>query len=1531
MTFSAPLASKLSIFFMMLWLMLFAPFSDAENSAEQGMQTPAVSFVGSGPLVPRSNSQSIPINFINLSQVDVEILQITDPETFLNTQYLLDTPTPYALEQLQHAYKSVYSDRFSLPPSADNTQASARIPIPHNFASGWYVVVLKAPGSFYDIQAKHMLLTNVGIQARLQANQSVFSLAWLSSGEVITQGEVDLYRDHKLFQRVPVDEHGLAVFDFATKRTDVVVARVVGASTLTATTTPAKDVGILPLREVPLDLSDHHVGGRAYQPVEAYIYSNRDLVKPGESLPINILLRDQDGQAITQQPITLTVLNPRNEVILTEQLAPQMAGYFSRQLATASSWMTGRYKVEVRIDPSAKKPISRYFFELEEFVPERMDLTFGDLADFVVAGEDYRVDLTGRYLFGSPAAGNTVLTDLTFQPIRHFAGEYADYIVGQSHSLSEGYTSLDKQVLSPQGTLSVVLPTPSPDGLKSPIQTVANFSLLEAGGAAVQRYLRYVSWADTPIPGIKPVAESVGYDSDAEFAVGLLSYDGQALLAGELAVTFDYDQGAYYWLYEEGVGWSRKKQDQWRRIASQTVTVADGQSTPVSFPVKWGSYRVTVTDKHTDVVSQYQFYAGWYSGSEQVKAKPEHADIQLDKKAYTSGEAIQAAITAPIAGSLLVTLETDQVVWSQRVAVEKGVQQVRVPLEKGISRHDIYLTATLTGVQSATPKRYFGIVPVALERADRQLTASLELPEVIRPMERLAIPVTVSNIAEEEAGDTWVTLSIVDKGIINLSRFMPQDPFGYFFDQRRYSADVVDLYSRLYDLRPNPFAQSRFGSDAVSKTDNKNDDVVESKTVILMSQPVQVVDGKAVVELDIPDYNGEGQIIATVFNASQVGLEVEDAPIAAPVVAELSVPRFLVPGDRSSVTVDLHNLSGQAQQLALSVSNSGELALDTSTLPPQVDLADGEHVSYRIPFQVPDNIEQLATSIRLQASSDTLEIDRAWSVPIRPVMPWVTKASSEWLAPGETMTFTDALWQGLERVKGEEGHAYISQTPILSVTEQARDLYRYPYGCAEQTTSKALPYLYHLPELEQFKAAVWQERGKPLNNKWLNNKRLKKEARESDQAILYQAVMTLKTMQTDMGGFSLWDSYGSEQPWLTVYVTDFLLQVEKAYPGTVPAGMLNAAQTRLSDYLTYSDYTRNMAYNSATGDSALAYAAYIMSAQGKVQWSHLDKLGIEHYPSILSYLQLAASFAHVGDSDKALAMLKQAKTVTRSEQYLNDYGSDIRDNAQSVQVLAALQSVPMLNLAASELQAQLLEAVIDQSSGQSWLSTQERGALLQAAIITQEKNDSQPFNIAINDKASTYTGAFNVPLQPDMAITNNNAFPLYLNLQAQGYQLADRAVDNAKNPLNTLPVNALKRMTYTLSGAPFSADTIPVGERLLTIMQVNFKEDLPNGLWVEAIPAGFVLENPRLNQGLSISSLLPEGFSLDTPTHAEYRNDRFVLSHSFTKGVTYTFAYVLRAEVPGQFTVPPVFIENMYLPSKHLVYWLGDDTISVVP
>lgn len=75
-----------------------------------------------------------------------------------------------------------------------------------------------------------------------------------------------------------------------------------------------EEYSMLPMQEVPLDLSEFDIGGRQYRDYEAYLYSNRDLVKPGESLPINILLRDSDGRVVSSEErvdqLFLTVIDP---------------------------------------------------------------------------------------------------------------------------------------------------------------------------------------------------------------------------------------------------------------------------------------------------------------------------------------------------------------------------------------------------------------------------------------------------------------------------------------------------------------------------------------------------------------------------------------------------------------------------------------------------------------------------------------------------------------------------------------------------------------------------------------------------------------------------------------------------------------------------------------------------------------------------------------------------------------------------------------------------------------------------------------------------------------------------------------------------------------------------------------------------------------------------------------------------------------------------------------------------------------------
>ncbi|MCO7189743.1 MULTISPECIES: MG2 domain-containing protein [unclassified Pseudoalteromonas] len=1488
-----PPFNPIAVFFLFFILLL----QNAIQAQAKVMQQPKLAIVGSGPLVAKGSGQSIPITYQHIDAVDVELLRLTSAHDFLSRYYLTDKLYPSSLDRLQYTYDSVFADRFTLPKNTQPGIQSARLPIPKSLSSGWYIVVLKAPGMFNELQAKHLLLTDLGIQAKVFKQHASIQINRLSTGRPIKGAKVKAFRKHELLRETKTDQHGAVHFDIQLHRDDIVVAEYTNNG-------GEPEYALLPIKEVPLDLSDYQVGGRPYQDMEAYIYSNRDLVKPGETLPINILLRDADGVAITEQPVTLTVTNPLQEEILRAQLTPGAAGFFNKHLYTDQGWPTGRYKISVMLDPTARSAIGHFEFQLEEFVPERMDLTFSGQEAFVTAGKSMPLTVQGRYLFGSPAAGNALKASLVHRAVRHYPGPFADFFVGEDFYLSNRFQTLPDQRLSEQGKLALSLPTVRADMLKSPVETQVNLSLLESGGAAVQRQLSYTSWKSSPIPAIKPAQAEFKYASDAQFELALLSPDGQHLTSGELDVELSYDQGRYFWFYEEGIGWRRQSQPQWRSEAKQSVVLNQDTHT-VQFPVDWGNYRLTITDKQSKVKTVYDFYAGWHRGYQQLKAKPQHLSMQLDKRHYQAGDILVVDLDAPADGQLQLALEADSVLWTQSQSVSKGNTTLRIPLDKSLARHDLYLSATLLSGQSSTLQRHFGIVPVRLSREDRELKLDLTLPDKIEPLKPLTVAIQTSDIAGSQAEQSWVTLSVVDKGILNLSRYYPVDPHHYLFNQRRYGGDVIDLYSRRYDNRPDPFAQSRFGSDSNERSDNRNDNLVESKTVILMTQPVQLIDGKASITVDMPDYNGEVQIVATAFNHAQVGHKVEARPVSAAVIAELSVPRFLVPKDETSVTLDLHNVSGREQTLSVTVQPSGPVQfVDEHTF--TVTLDDQAHWSRSMRVLVGATPWSHTATMQIELQGAEISQTRSWSVPIKAIEPQLVQATTLMLTPGQTYQVGPKLWQGLHVDETDPGTLYASHTPRLPIREYASALRAYPYGCAEQTTSKAWPFLLKHPQLDG------------LLQQALDSEQAKAGQLDDPRTLISQSVQRLKTMQKPSGGFALWDAQGNEQPWLSAYITEFLTQAHAAFPGTVPPSMLNRAHYRMLRY-TRDSTVDDLSQDAFEATAAKSFAAYLASQRGQLSYSDLESMRITEYPSRLSLLHMASALADVGAIQQAAALLRQARTFHRTADYFADYGSTLRDDAQSALVLTRLTRHTALRSQSRTLQTQLLEQLPDQAL-KTWLSTQERAALLRTAVHISETNAHHPVRLEIDGEQTQAPEVVSHTLSQTMTLSNPNDAPLYLQLMAKGRLQLDSSIANEISPFNTLDTKRMVRRLFDLNGQPLDTTRFKVGERLMVVLDIQTKEPVPDALLIERIPAGFVLENPALMQGPPISQLLPEHVKLATTDHTEYRNDRFVAALKLTTS-KYQFAYILRAEVPGLYQVPPSYLESMYRPHKHVIYW----------
>src|SRR5690606_17799170 len=108
----------------------------------------------------------------------------------------------------------------------------------------------------------------------------------------------------------------------------------------------------------------------------------------------------------------------------------------------------------------------------------------------------------------------------------------------------------------------------------------------------------------------------------------------------------------------------------------------------------------------------------------------------------------------------------------------------------------------------------------------------------------------------------------------------------------------------------------------------------------------------------------------------------------------------------------------------------------------------------------------------------------------------------------------------------------------------------YPYGCLEQTTSRAHPLIH----------ASLDNQARFNLNPIAEEERLKR---------MQVGVDRVARFQKTNGAFGLWDKDSPEDQWLTAYATDFLIDA-KNQGLDVPTSVLEKALQRLSYYLNSS-------------------------------------------------------------------------------------------------------------------------------------------------------------------------------------------------------------------------------------------------------------------------------------------------------------------------------------------------------------------------
>ncbi|HVI57686.1 MAG TPA: alpha-2-macroglobulin [Luteimonas sp.] len=1506
---------------------------DVEQKVFTGELEPAVGFASQGSVLPAKESRGLPVVSVNVDEVDVEFLRVEEkslPRFFAQYQRggrrgSWELESEYgSREPLSKLAKPVYVNRFVLG-GKRNERALTYLPlqdIKELQEPGLYFAVMKRAGHFDDrFDTAFFTVSDIGLHARAYKDKLYVHTASLRDGGAMGGVELRILDPQgETFLKGETDANGNALLNYTLQANQVLVARRGG------------DISLLPFNQPALDLSEFQVAGRESAWFDVFAWSGRDLYRPGERVRVSALFRDNDGKPVAAkgkgaQPLFVRLRQPDGKTFVDSRVEPGALGYFKFEKTIPVDAPTGRWKVEFRTDPASAEAVQGMDLRIEEFLPERMKLDLATPDEVLRPGQPFRLEATGAYLYGAPADGNRFTAKMAVAVEQHPLEQLPGYFFGDpTVELPKEAKDVVDDKLDAKGRLAKDLPLPDEVKPVTTVAAVVSGSLYETGGRSVNRVLKRVVWPAGALVGVHPLFDDKdGADGDANARFELVRVDatGKARPGKGLKVTLVREHRDYHWNYDEDDGWDYDFTRRFENVETRTI---DSALTAVrfDFPVEWGEYRVDVLDPATGLTMRYPFHAGWSWNDDNrgLDARPDKVKLALDKTGYKAGDTLKVTVTPPHEGKGVLLVESDKLLYVQDIEIKAGDVKANgssfeIPVTKEWERHDVYVTALVFRGGSApskvTPARAVGVAWVPMDRKVRRVAVGLVAPKQMRPEQPMRVTVSVPELAGQEA---YATVSAVDVGILNITRFPVPDANRHFFAQRRLGVDAYDLYGRVIESFDGELAKLRFGGDmALEALPQARRPTARVQTVDLFAGPVKLdAKGNARIDLPVPDFNGTLRVSALVFSAERYGNRDVEAVVRAPIVAEASMPRILAPGDRSMVTLDLTNFTGKAGDFKVQVDAMGPAAIADGARTAKI-APDGKTT---LSFPVTAREGYSTANVRVRVEGNGFKVDRRYDLPVRPAWPSVLRARTQVLdqlaAVSLDAGFADGLMPG--SVNARMTVSAIPPIPFASVLD---GLLRYPYGCAEQTTSKG----YGALELD------------PATAKMLGVPGLDPEKR---QARMDGAFGRLASMQVSSGHFSMWGDDAWVNPALTPYIVEFLLDAREG-GFQVPDNVLQKALKRLNeDLLAGGNEFYGRDHRSHLRFAYQAHAGYALARVNRAPLGTLRALYDNDRKKTLTGLplvHLGLALAMQGDKARGLKAIAEGFAFKGDRPgYLGDYGSPLRDTALMIALTHERgYAKPEYDARAVDLGREL---DVRRRSGWLYLSTQEQVALARlgkALLAGQDKRISGTWHLGGAEEAAAPAKMVGRVVDYDtlakgLRFDPQGSPPLYASFEVAGVPRAAPAADFSQVKV--------ERKLYGTDGKEWKPGPLKEGDALIVGLTITTDRGMPDALLTDLLPAGLEIENFNLSDAKQWADVVVDGVEITDRAnaadvvHEEYRDDRYVAALKLGAGNPARVFYLVRAVTPGTYTVPPPLVEDMYRPDLRGVGKSAPASITVV-
>lgn len=1243
------------------------------------------------------------------------------------------------------------------------------------------------------------------------------------------------------------------------------------------------DLSFMPYSERgrSLDYSNYDVGGEygvdSPTKISAYLFSDRGMYRPGDTVHIGLIAKSGDWSIdLHNLPLECEVKDSQNSVIYTNQFPLSSSGFDEITFSTKDYSPTGVYGVNLYILKERNGKVVREFLsstsvKIEEFLPDTLKLsaTFDPLPNegWVNPGK-LSGNISLKNLFGTPARGNDVKAQMTLHAGFPVLRKYSDYYFSDPFYKSNSYEQfLGTKQTDENGEAQFDLDISKFEKATYRLEFYVEGYEKESGRSVSQMSSLYVS----------PLKHLIGYKAD-----GSLSYINknserklnfiainQNLEKIDLSdVTVNIEEIKYISTLVKQPNGLFKYQSVKKSypLSSEKISISKN-GTDFFVPSKTaGEYKITLVDSEGLTFNTINYTIVGDENATRSLTRTAELELKLEKSDLAGGETAKVFIKAPYTGFGLITVERDKVYsWKWFKTDELStVQSIQIPRElEGNAYINVMFTRSASSDEIFMSPFCYGAIPFTLDKSARTNRISLEIPEEIKSGEDLKITYSSSNEGK-------IVIYAVDEGILQVAGYKLPNPLAFFFKKRAlevHTAQILDLVLPEFEVLKTMSAMGGgAGMDELSRNLNPFKRK-QNAPVTFWSGIVDTGKEKRTVTYHVPDYfNGTLRVMAVAVSRDTVGANQNTSIAKNTFVISPNAPLAAAPGDEFDVSVTVtnaHKGSGEANKVKLTAVPSKHLEISGEK---SVSLVIPEGKDVTTSFKVKAKDVLGGAEIRFTASDATESSSLAATLSVRPSMPyqiWINSGKSD--KKEVKVDVNKKLYD--EYAKRE---ASVSNVPAAFLDGLDFYLANYPYGCSEQVTSKAYPYLF-----DDFVKA---------------GGKTKADAKK----MVADTISILQSRMLSDGNIGYWTNKSKARSEITLYCAEFLTDAKKQ-GFFVPSSFFEKVMGAVKSIA-------NSSKNSDFDVMERAYAIYVLTKNEIVTTSYLEKLegdlNRKNY-SETDYegLYLAASYAMLKQDKKAnqiVSKIKRKRTFDSSwifhnglhyvatyidviANYFPERISDIKSN--QIDYLCE-------HLAESYYNTYSVSAAI--RAFESYSGIEKSGIYSISEIFGKEEK-----SVSLSGSPAL-KGEFSEKAEK-LAFRTSEKMPIYYQSVLAGFE---RAVPE-KEIKEGLEVS---REFTTLEGKKI--DKVSAGDDVL--VKVSFrslKGNLPNIALVDILCAGLEadIDSIRTNK-------YNKNWSAD---YVDIREDRVVIYGTVSDKVN-TFTYKAKASSTGTFTVPPIFAESMY-------------------